>query len=88
MKLYSDDQIAAIHDAALTMLEQLGMKILLPEARRIFSKGGARVDDATEMVRIGRDIVTAALDSAPRSVLCRAARPDRDVLLEPGMLVF
>ena len=88
MKLYSDDQIAAIHDAALTMLEELGMKILLPEARRIFRKGGARVDDASEMVWIGREMVKAALDSAPRSVLCRAARPDRDVLLEPGMLVF
>ena len=88
MRLYSDDQIAAIHDAALTMLETLGMKILLPEARRIFHHGGALVDEATEMVRIGRDMVESALASAPRSVLCRAARPDRDVLLEPGSLVF
>ncbi|MEK9936193.1 MAG: trimethylamine methyltransferase family protein, partial [Rhodobiaceae bacterium] len=88
MNLYSDDQIAAIHDAALTMLEELGMKILLPEARRIFAAGGAQIDESAEMVRIGREMVTAALDSAPRSILCRAARPDRDVLLEPGMLVF
>ena len=41
MNLYSEDQIAAIHDAALMMLEELGMKILLPEARRIFAGGGA-----------------------------------------------
>jgi len=88
MKLYSDDQIVAIHEAALTILEELGMKILLPEARRIFKAGGARIDESAEMVRIGREMVTAALDSAPRSVLCRAAQPDRDVLLEPGMLVF
>ena len=88
MRLYSDDQIVAIHDAALTMLETLGMKILLPEARRIFHHGGARVDEATEMVKIGRDMVESAPASAPRSALCRAARPDRDVLLEPGSLVF
>ena len=49
MKLYSDDAIAGMHEAALTMLETLGMKILLPEARRIFREGGARCDEASEM---------------------------------------
>ena len=88
MKLYSDDAIAGMHEAALTMLETLGMKILLPEARRIFREGGARCDEASEMVWIGREMVEAALNSAPRSILCRAARRDRDVLLEPGTLVF
>ena len=88
MNLYSDDAIAGMHEAALTALEELGMKILLPEARQIYKAGGARVDEAEEMVWIGREMVEAALASAPKSILCRAARPDRDVLLELGTLVF
>ena len=88
MKLYSDDAIAGMHEAALTALEDLGMKILLPEARQIYRAGGARVDEAEEMVWIGREMVAAALATAPRSILCRAARPHRDVLLELGTLVF
>ena len=75
MKLYSDDAIAGMHEAALTALEELGMKILLPEARQIYRAGGARVDDAEEMVWIGREMVEAALASAPKSILCRAATP-------------
>ena len=54
MKLYSDDAIEAMHEAALTALEDLGMKILLPEARRIFREGGAKVDESSAMVWIGR----------------------------------
>ena len=30
MKLYSDDAIEAMHEAALTALEDLGIKIVLP----------------------------------------------------------
>jgi trimethylamine--corrinoid protein Co-methyltransferase len=81
MKLYSDDAIEAMHKAALAALEDLGMKILLPEARRILREGGAKVDESSEMVWIGREIVAAALEAAPQSILCRAARRDRDVLL-------
>ena len=61
MKLYSDDAIAGMHEAALTALEDLGMKILLPEARQIYRAGGARVAEAEAMVWIGRDMVAAAL---------------------------
>ena len=71
-RIFSDDAVANIHDTALRLLEELGIKILLPEARDIFRTAGARVDD-DDMVFIGRDIVEEALKAAPRSFRLRAA---------------
>ncbi len=87
MKVFSDDRIAAIHEAALTVLEDLGVKVLLSEARDFFVASGATLRDG-DMVHIGREIVEAALNSAPRSILAKGAVAERDVLLEPGSLVF
>lgn len=84
---FSDDRIAAIHDAALRVLEELGMKVLLPEARDIYRSGGAIVDDG-EMVRIGRDMVEAAVAAAPRRITLRAGARRRDLTLELGRLSF
>ncbi|WP_146343825.1 trimethylamine methyltransferase family protein [Falsiphaeobacter marinintestinus] len=88
MPVFSDDRIAAIHEAALSVLEDLGVKVLLPEARKVFRQGGAIVDDATEMVHIGREMVEAALATAPKSIPCLAGARHRDIVLEPGSLVF
>ena len=55
--VFSDDQVAAIHETALRVLEELGIKVLLPEARAIYARAGALVDEDSQMVRIGRDIV-------------------------------
>lgn len=86
--VFSDDRVAAIHEAALRVLEELGMKVLLPEARALYRAAGALVDDETQMVRIGRDIVAAALAAAPRSFVARAGDAGRDILFEPGTLAF
>ncbi len=86
MDVFSADQIANMHDTALRTLEELGVKTLLPEARALFKQGGAKVDG--EMVFIGREMVVAALQTAPKSILCRAGARDRDVVLELGSLVF
>lgn len=88
MKAFSDDHIAAMHEAALGILETKGIKVLLPQARSLFASAGARVDEDTEMVFIGREIVEAALNSAPKSISMAAAVPDRDLVLELGRLVF
>ncbi|MEM9048439.1 MAG: trimethylamine methyltransferase family protein [Pseudomonadota bacterium] len=88
MAVFSQDRIAAIHAAALTVLEELGIRMLLPEARRILRAGGAVVDEDSLMVRIGRDIVEAALAQAPRRIEARAGRRERDLILELGRLVF
>ncbi|SPH24818.1 hypothetical protein DEA8626_03851 [Defluviimonas aquaemixtae] len=86
--VFSEDRVEAIHAAALTVLEELGMKVLLPEARTIFRAGGAIVDDASQMVRIGRDMVAAAVASAPRSFPLRAGSRDRDLVMELGTLAI
>jgi len=84
--VFSDDEVQNIHNTALRVLQELGLKILLPEAREIFAAAGARVVD--DMVFIGRDIVKAALQSAPASIRMRAANPAREQVYEDGAMLF
>ncbi len=86
--VFSDDAIANIHEMALRVLEELGIKMLLPEARRIFEAASAIVDDDSQMVRMGRDIVEQALESAPQSIRLRAVSPKREQLYENGSMLF
>jgi trimethylamine--corrinoid protein Co-methyltransferase len=86
MDVFPEGQIEDMHQSALHIVETLGMRVLHSQARDYFAKAGARVED--EMVYLGRDIVQAAIDSAPKSINCRAGTRDRDVVLELGTLVF
>lgn len=85
--LFSDDEVGAIHDSALRVLEELGLRILLDEARGIFAQAGARVED-DDMVFIGRDIVEAALATAPGQFTLNAANPEHSLTYAPGALIF
>lgn len=86
--VFSEDEVAAIHETSLRVLEELGIKVLLPDARRIYREAGAIVDEDTLMVRIGRDIVEAALAAAPRSFAGRAGDPSRDLTFALGNMMF
>ncbi len=85
---FSDDQIAEMHETALRILQELGLKVLLPQAQEIFRSAGALVDDETDMVRIGRDAVEQALETAPKSFVLKGGDPDRDLTMELGALTF
>ena len=87
MNVFSDDEIHNMHDTALRTLEELGMKVLLPEARDFFIKGGARAGD-DDMIYIGRDMVAGALSTAPKSIRAHGATRAKDFTLELGSLVF
>lgn len=73
---------------ALKVLEDLGVKVLLPEARRLYAAGGALVDDDSQMVRIGRDIILSTLATAPRSIPLNASNPARNLRYEEVALIF
>src|SRR5258708_13499614 len=66
MKVFSDDQVAAIHDAALVMLETQGMKVLSADARILYRNPGAEDDETTPMVRLPRHPVGSSPATAPR----------------------
>lgn len=83
---FSDDAVASMHDQALRVLEELGIKVLLEEARDLYAAAGARVDD--DMVFIGRDIVEAALVTTPSSYTINARNPQRSQVFEPGAMLF
>jgi len=84
--VFSEDEVMNIHNTALRVLEELGIKVLLPEAREIFAKAGARVVD--DMVFVGGDMVAAALQMAPASIRLRAINPAREQVYEDGAMLF
>src|SRR6202166_4702209 len=88
LKVFSDDQVAAIHEAALNVLENQGMRVLLPEARQTYARGRASVDESTMMVRIDRGLVAASLATAPREVTLHAKDPERTMPISGRHVVF
>ena len=79
LRVFSADEIAHIHECALSILENSGMRVLLPEARQRFATAGAIVDASNEMVRFDRGLVAQALSSAPSLIEITAPQPARNV---------
>src|SRR5262245_20881430 len=78
-RILSDDQIAATHLHSLKVLEDIGMDVLLPEARDILGHAGAIVEG--ERVRLGRDIVAEALKTPPAEFTFHARNPEHSIRL-------
>ncbi len=80
-RIYSDDQVAAIHVAALTLLENQGMKVLSAIGRRRFAEAGASVDESTQVVRIDRGMVAKALATTPSEFTFHTPDPEFNVTI-------
>jgi trimethylamine---corrinoid protein Co-methyltransferase len=88
LKVFSEDQVAAIHDAALVMLETQGMKVLSADARLLYRNAGAAVDEATQIVRLDRALVGASLATSPREITLHTVDPERNVPLSNNCVAF
>ena len=85
-KIMTDDRVAALHETALHVLEDLGIKITHQGARDLLVKNGAVIDG--DMVRLGREMVEDAIATAPKSMVLKAINPDRDLTLDQNSLIF
>ncbi len=88
MAIISADQVETIHQAGLRILEELGMRILLPEARAIYRQAGARVVEDTQMVFLDRGLVMDSLAKAPASFKLHARNTERTRTLGERVVNF
>jgi trimethylamine--corrinoid protein Co-methyltransferase len=82
----SADQLEAIHAASLQILEEIGLDVLLPEARAIYKAAGASVDG--QRVRLDRHLVLDAVAKAPATFTLHARNPARNVGIGGDEIAF
>ena len=73
--VYSQDQIESIHNTALRMLEEIGIKILLPRARDLLKKAGCKIDSDSMICRFDRGLVEHCMATAPEQFSVHGANP-------------
>jgi trimethylamine--corrinoid protein Co-methyltransferase len=78
LKTLSDEEKKIINDEAIRILEEVGVNFSGEMALSTLEKGGAKVDYDKEIVFISRDMVTAALATAPKEVFFGARDPSQD----------
>lgn len=84
LRLLDDDSIRRIHEAALAILERVGVRYGAPAANRLLKDAGQAFDATGRSVRIAPDLVERCLGLAPHAPVLAGRDPSRDVTLGQG----
>ena len=87
VRVFDDDQVDRIHRAALDLLADHGVRVLLPAARDLFAANGCHVGEDL-MVRIDSETVAAALASAPANFEMVSRDRNRNVVFGGNSVAF
>lgn len=82
----NEEGVAAIHDGAMQILENIGIEFLNDEARDLFREAGCKVDGTN--VRMGRDWVMEMVAKAPSSFTITPRNPDRELVFGENHVLF
>ncbi|MDG2230273.1 trimethylamine methyltransferase family protein [Rhodobacteraceae bacterium nBUS_22] len=78
--------VAAIHDGAMRILEDIGIEFLNPEACEILRQAGCTVTG--ENVRMDRDFVMEMVAKAPSQWTLTPRNPDRELIVGGPYMLF
>jgi len=82
------DRVGRIHETALRVLEEVGVKVELDQARAIFATAGARINKRTKRVQMDPQLVERALHDAPSSIRLCGRTEDDDLVVEGQRTYF
>ena len=88
IEILSADQVEAIIDAALTILETRGMRFLEDGSRQLLRTAGAECDEANRMMRFDRGLVLEKLALAPAAFTLRARNRAHDLRIGGNHVIF
>ncbi len=81
-----EDGVAAIHDGAMRILEEIGIEFLNDEALGLFREAGCTVEGTN--VRMGRDWVMEMIGRAPARFTLTPRNPDRQIEVGGRTILF
>ncbi|MEE9336003.1 MAG: trimethylamine methyltransferase family protein [Granulosicoccaceae bacterium] len=82
----TEEQLELIHDGSMRVLEQIGIDVLLPEAREMMVAAGATADG--ERVRFGRELIAELISSVPEQFTMHARNPERNFQVGKNFVNF
>jgi trimethylamine--corrinoid protein Co-methyltransferase len=85
---FNDNQLEKIHEACTDILANNGIFVEHPEALEIFDGLGCEIDKSTNVVKIPRDIVDKAIESAPAQFTLAGRDPAKNVEMKGGGMAF
>jgi len=88
VEIVSRDELESVHQAALTVLKEIGIDILHDEVRAMLKSAGCDVAAGAERVRFDPQLVEAQIGLAPRSFTLHARNPERNVIVGEGHVAF
>ncbi|GAB4183184.1 MAG: trimethylamine methyltransferase family protein [Thalassobaculales bacterium] len=88
VEIVSADQIEAIHQASLTILEEIGMDFLDGDARDLLRQAGARVEEGSPRVRLDRGLIEQAIATAPAGFTLHARNPAHNLAFGGDHVIF
>jgi trimethylamine--corrinoid protein Co-methyltransferase len=88
LEILSAEQVERILTAAYRILEEAGMEIRSAAARAVYLRHGASVEEESQIVRLGRDVVEAHLKHAPEQFVLRARNRQRDLHVGGNIVNF
>jgi trimethylamine--corrinoid protein Co-methyltransferase len=81
-EVLSPDQVTAIRDASLHILEHVGIQFPSERALSVFAERGADVDRQSQTVRMAPDFVMTAMSHAPRTYTLTGRTDGTDLVLD------
>src|SRR5262245_5743177 len=75
LEVLNSDQLEAIHEASLRILEEIGMDFLDEESLGVLREAGAEVEPGSQRVRFDRGLVMASVAKAPSEFALHARNP-------------
>ena len=87
-KLFSDEDIEAIHEATLDVMGDLGVRVCGKRAHEYLSAAGCEVDGKTGMVKFPKNLVNDCIESAPEEFLMAARDPAKDAWIRRNKVTY
>src|SRR3984893_3768893 len=88
LEVLTAEQVERILVAAFRVLEEAGLEIRSAEARAVYGRAGAVIDEERQIVRRGRDIVEAQLRHAPAQFVLHARNAARHLEVGGNVVNF